>query len=351
MPLLPGKKNIGHNIHEMEEHGHPRDQSIAAALNVARKHNAHGGLNMLHVPHLHPKKIRPPRSMHTVHQHTGAIHSSVAGRTDHLPIHVPSGAYVIPADIVSGMGEGNTIAGFKHMRRIFGDMPRGAGPEAYGHAGGPYGKAGSPYDHAGGPYGMATGGEVKHRAAGVLFVSPEDKILLMRRAGKDHAGEWALPGGGIEDGESSEEAARRELHEETGHTFKGHLTPATRRKKDGVDFTTFLAHAEPFQPKLNDEHDAHAWVSRKDALKARLHPGVKETLETLEKPPGKAGGGETSGVPIVAAGGEWVLHPDQVRDAGGGDLDRGHQVLDKWVLRMRKELIDTLKKLPGPKRD
>jgi ADP-ribose pyrophosphatase YjhB (NUDIX family) len=339
MPLLPGKANIGHNVKEMEAAGHPRDQSIAAALNEARKHRAHGGLNMLHVPHIRPKKIRAPHAERFVKhlQHTGPIHSSVAGRTDHLPMHVPSGAYVVPADIVSGMGEGNTIAGFKHMRRMFGGMPRGQGA--------------APYGQEGGPYGMAAGGAIKHRAAGVLFVSPDDKILLMRRAGKDHAGEWALPGGGIENGETSEEAARRELAEETGHSFKGHLTPATRRKKDGVDFTTFLAHAEPFQPKLNDEHDAHAWVSRKEALKARLHPGVKETLEALDRPPGKAGGGEASGVPIVAAGGEYVLHPDQVREAGGGDLERGHKVLDEFVKRMRAELVKTLKNLPGPKKD
>jgi len=36
MPLLPGKKNIGRNIAEMEASGHPRNQSIAAALNEAR---------------------------------------------------------------------------------------------------------------------------------------------------------------------------------------------------------------------------------------------------------------------------------------------------------------------------
>lgn len=37
MPLLPGKKNIGKNIKEMESSGHGKAQSIAAALNVARK--------------------------------------------------------------------------------------------------------------------------------------------------------------------------------------------------------------------------------------------------------------------------------------------------------------------------
>lgn len=52
--------------------------------------------------------------------HVGPIHSAVAGRTDHLPINVPSGAYVIPADIVSAIGEGNSMAGFKILNRVFG---------------------------------------------------------------------------------------------------------------------------------------------------------------------------------------------------------------------------------------
>jgi len=45
--------------------------------------------------------------------HHGPIPSPVAGRTDHLPMHVASGSYVIPADIVSALGEGNTMNGFK----------------------------------------------------------------------------------------------------------------------------------------------------------------------------------------------------------------------------------------------
>lgn len=50
----------------------------------------------------------------------GPIPSDVCGRTDHLPVNVPSGAYVLTADIVSGLGEGNTIAGFKTIQGFFG---------------------------------------------------------------------------------------------------------------------------------------------------------------------------------------------------------------------------------------
>jgi 8-oxo-dGTP pyrophosphatase MutT (NUDIX family) len=43
-------------------------------------------------------------------------------------------------------------------------------------------------------------------------------LLITRRAAslRSHAGQWALPGGGRDPGESAQDAARRELHEETG---------------------------------------------------------------------------------------------------------------------------------------
>jgi hypothetical protein len=62
----------------------------------------------------------------------------------------------------------------------------------------------------------------------------------------------------------------------------------------------------------------------------------------------RADGGETH-VPIVAAGGEYIIHPDVVRDIGHGNMTHGHKVLDAFVLHTRKEHIKTLKKLPGPK--
>jgi hypothetical protein len=40
MPLLKGKKNIGHNIKVEEKAGKPKKQAIAIALNVERKSGA-----------------------------------------------------------------------------------------------------------------------------------------------------------------------------------------------------------------------------------------------------------------------------------------------------------------------
>ena len=48
--------------------------------------------------------------------------------------------------------------------------------------------------------------------------STEAALLLTKRAGglRNHAGQWALPGGRIDAGETPEQAALRELHEEIG---------------------------------------------------------------------------------------------------------------------------------------
>jgi hypothetical protein len=41
------------------------------------------------------------------------ISSSVPGRTDRIPMKAAPGSFVLPADVVSGLGQGNTQAGAK----------------------------------------------------------------------------------------------------------------------------------------------------------------------------------------------------------------------------------------------
>lgn len=53
-----------------------------------------------------------------IHHH-GLIASDVPGRTDKLKFRIAKDSYIVPADIVSALGEGNTIAGGKFLDRIF----------------------------------------------------------------------------------------------------------------------------------------------------------------------------------------------------------------------------------------
>jgi 8-oxo-dGTP pyrophosphatase MutT (NUDIX family) len=51
----------------------------------------------------------------------------------------------------------------------------------------------------------------------VLDVSSEPRVLVLKRAARGtNAGQWALPGGRLEPGETAEAAALREAHEEVG---------------------------------------------------------------------------------------------------------------------------------------
>ena len=67
-----------------------------------------------------------------------------------------------------------------------------------------------------------SGGASLKRAAVAITIVPDDdglaSFLLTRRAGtlRSHKGQWALPGGRCDGGETPVEAALRELHEELG---------------------------------------------------------------------------------------------------------------------------------------
>ena len=106
MPLKPGKSShtISSNISELVHSGHPQKQAVAIALDTARRAMREGGV---------------PKDMAKRVVHEGPINVKIPGRTDRLPIHVYSGSYVLPADIVSGLGEGNTLAGNDVIKRMF----------------------------------------------------------------------------------------------------------------------------------------------------------------------------------------------------------------------------------------
>ena len=60
--------------------------------------------------------------------------------------------------------------------------------------------------------------------AAVVYAERDGKILLLKRAGGSAlAGQWFLPGGAVEDDELPEDAARRELLEESGLEIDGEL--------------------------------------------------------------------------------------------------------------------------------
>ena len=166
-------------------------------------------------PGSHPWNVR--QKSHPRHP-SGMIKSSIPGRTDKIPMSVPPGSYILPADIPSALGQGNTMAGEKILGNMF----------------------------KSGPY---------------------------------------SPGSAQVTGKSRKASAS--------------------------------------MPKIG------------------FMPRMKKFAD---------GGEAQEDIPIIAAGGEVVLYPDQVQQAGHGNMEAGHRVLDKFVLSVRKRHIETLKKLKPPKK-
>jgi hypothetical protein len=187
----------------------PRDKDG----NIIPTGNAAGGA--IHQAHKVAKEKATPC-------HSGIINMAVGGRTDHIPMNVLEGSYVLPADIVSGLGEGNTLAGSKILDNMFQSGPFGA------------------------------------------------KIPNARA-----------------------------------------------------------------NPKF---------------------PSAPPMAGTTTNTPARAAGGRSMGsaskpVPIVAAGGEYVVHPETVTQLGKGDMNAGHEYLDNFVKYVRAHTAKTLQNLPGPRKD
>lgn len=54
----------------------------------------------------------------------GGLTGKTSGRADKLPVTVAAGAYVIPADIVAALGDGNTLAGVDRLSKSFPRKPK-----------------------------------------------------------------------------------------------------------------------------------------------------------------------------------------------------------------------------------
>lgn len=80
---------------------------------------------------------------------------------------------------------------------------------------------------------------VPRPAARILLVDPDDRLLLFRFDPGDRPPFWCTPGGAVDPGETYEQAARRELFEETGIV----ADPGHEVLRRQVDFLT-LEHVE-----------------------------------------------------------------------------------------------------------
>jgi ADP-ribose pyrophosphatase YjhB (NUDIX family) len=118
----------------------------------------------------------------------------------------------------------------------------------------------------------------------VVVTNAEGKILLIRRTDN---GNWALPGGGVDIGESLPQAAIRETREETGvdceitglsgiYTDPGHVILYTSNGEVRQEFSIVLtARATGGQPTPSSETSEVRWVVADDAAAYEMDPSMR----------------------------------------------------------------------------
>lgn len=94
-------------------------------------------------------------------------------------------------------------------------------------------------------------------AVRALLLDPHDRLLMVRFEFPGGT-RWALPGGGLDDGETHEDALRRELDEELGLTGveigphiwdRVHVIPFVNGLWDGQRERIFLVRTPAFEPR------------------------------------------------------------------------------------------------------
>lgn len=127
--------------------------------------------------------------------------------------------------------------------------------------------------------------------AKAVLMNDEGKILILRRSETDRVrpGELDLPGGGVDENESYEDAAQREIREEAGLdvSLKDlHLVFTDTNYYEGSTTIRFLYAAklsgDP-EIRLSYEHDEFAWMTFDEVEKLYNHPvwvrGMKYAAE------------------------------------------------------------------------
>lgn len=114
---------------------------------------------------------------------TGFLHGATPGRADSVRTTAPGGSYVLPADVVAGLGEGNSLAGAKVWDAILHTMPYGiSGTRSRGGMGPPRPPAPMRQDTGMMPMEVKKGGELPNPKTelpvalshGEIVVSPEN---------------------------------------------------------------------------------------------------------------------------------------------------------------------------------
>lgn len=120
-------------------------------------------------------------------------------------------------------------------------------------------------------------------------VFQNDTVLLVRRSQPPYAGQWAIPGGKVRGGESLQQAAEREILEETGIAIRAGEPIFTfdliEKDTDGnlqwhYVVVDLLADYLDGEVCAGDDAGAAGWFSRDQLATLPVNPLTRELLQT-----------------------------------------------------------------------
>ena len=120
------------------------------------------------------------------------------------------------------------------------------------------------------------------KGSAVVILDDDSNMLLLLRSAKARwmPKKWGLPGGKVESGEETVEAAIRETKEETNLNIQN-LT----RLKDFSNKVVDLFYATDYDGdvQIDFEHDDYEWVSRADVEQYDTTPRIVEIFDWILK--------------------------------------------------------------------
>ncbi|MCA9329674.1 NUDIX hydrolase [Candidatus Saccharibacteria bacterium] len=142
--------------------------------------------------------------------------------------------------------------------------------------------------------------EINRDIVGAVIISSDDKVLLGKTGA--YEGLWVVPGGGIEDGETKEDAMRREVMEETGldvsdadtkivpGVHSGQSEKTLRDSGERVlvkmrffDFEVrFKKPASQINASAKDDFVEAEWFSKNELELDKLSPPTKKLLQDIK---------------------------------------------------------------------
>jgi hypothetical protein len=220
--------------------------------------------------------------------HVGPVLSSVPGRTDAHKIKVPSGSYVLPAQHIASIGQGNTMAGMSVASKMFS---------------GPYGASGGKIAH--GPGAPHAPKPMQFAQGGIANVPVSPSIV---------------PDGAVDSFNKrfngvSPEGDPNLMEYDPGNVGKDIRDP-------GSDPTQ----RQYYHQRVKVADDSSQGGSRGEE-------------------------GDYEPVDVDVSGGEYIVPPWAIKTRYGGNLQNGHNILDRWVMDTRKKEIETQRKLPPPAKE